>query len=337
MIDTLTGMSETWRGYLPAEVRKADGPIYHYTDPAGLLGIVQGRQLWATEASGMNDLAEIHQGWEFIRDWLATQPQSDPVIADMVEVARADREPNWTQSTDDVFFCCASLAEDDANQWRLYAGGGHGYAIELNCEIPLVALIDGHRPQRPATERNPGLWVEPAEYVRITPWLHVLYTAEEKAEALVGLVQNARRARGETPSDAWKKFPQDEWLEQVRDMAALDLARLAQLMKSQGFSGENEVRMIVSGAYEPTTSFRSTPHGILRYIRLAHVHPGSVVSQAAYLGDLPPDALRTAPIRSVRMGPLIQAAHNRHTIQAFLDRLGPGRCTVVGSKVRLRG
>lgn len=110
---------------LTAEAKSADGPIYHYTDPAGMLGIITGRVLWATEASGMNDLAEIRQGWEFIRKWLATQSQDDDVLSDMRDVARAGPEEMWygtAPSVDNVFVLCATQAGDDANQWRLYGG-----------------------------------------------------------------------------------------------------------------------------------------------------------------------------------------------------------------------
>ena len=41
--------------------------IYHYTDAHGLLGIVQGRQLWASNAAFLNDSTEL----TYIREVLA--------------------------------------------------------------------------------------------------------------------------------------------------------------------------------------------------------------------------------------------------------------------------
>ena len=61
-------------------IRPAKEPVYHYTSAVGLLGIVENHELWATEAIGMNDMAEVHQGWDFIRGWVAKQDPDDGVM-----------------------------------------------------------------------------------------------------------------------------------------------------------------------------------------------------------------------------------------------------------------
>jgi len=35
--------------------------------------------LWANEATSLNDVSEVHYGWDFIRNWFATQDQNDQV------------------------------------------------------------------------------------------------------------------------------------------------------------------------------------------------------------------------------------------------------------------
>ncbi len=67
---------ELWRGLLPT-IMPATGSIYHYTSPSGLLGLVENHELWATEATGMNDLGEVRQGWDFIRSWVRGQPRDE--------------------------------------------------------------------------------------------------------------------------------------------------------------------------------------------------------------------------------------------------------------------
>lgn len=62
--------------------------IYHCTSPDGLLGILQHHELRATQASGMNDVAEVRQGWEFINQWLEAQDASDHVVGVMRELAK---------------------------------------------------------------------------------------------------------------------------------------------------------------------------------------------------------------------------------------------------------
>lgn len=41
------------------------------------IGAVQSKELWATEATGMNDVAEVRQGWSCIRSWLEDQADDD--------------------------------------------------------------------------------------------------------------------------------------------------------------------------------------------------------------------------------------------------------------------
>ncbi len=63
-----------------SEVTEFVGPVFHYTTPTGLLNILERKELWATEAAGMNDVAEVRQGWAFIRDWMTDQDPTDDVI-----------------------------------------------------------------------------------------------------------------------------------------------------------------------------------------------------------------------------------------------------------------
>lgn len=55
--------------------------IFPYTSAGGFLGLLNGNALWATEAFGLNDLAELRHVWAFIREWLGEQPAC-PVSTD---------------------------------------------------------------------------------------------------------------------------------------------------------------------------------------------------------------------------------------------------------------
>ncbi len=41
--------------------------VYHYTSPVGLVGVMQQRELWASEATSLNDLSEVKKGLKAIR------------------------------------------------------------------------------------------------------------------------------------------------------------------------------------------------------------------------------------------------------------------------------
>lgn len=179
-------------------------PVYHYTSPAGLLGLVEHHELWASEAAAMNDVAEVRQGWRFIRDWVSRQKGGRrtrgvlELIASHAEMSEADESPLGYLGTspEGIYICCASTRVDDANQWRLYGAEGRGYAVELNPLVNLRATVSGERP--PAVvdsyvddEGRAHSFVLPSDTVDVSPWLHVLYADEEKSEALAGLVDAA--------------------------------------------------------------------------------------------------------------------------------------------------
>src|SRR5688500_7653985 len=111
------------------------GSVYHYTSAAGLLGIVSTGQLRASEASALNDLAEIELGWQAIEKCVSTAAESNGMkhVAGLIKNARRDPKHQ-------VFVLSGTTAGDDANQWRLYADEGKGYAIELDGSVPLAVV-----------------------------------------------------------------------------------------------------------------------------------------------------------------------------------------------------
>jgi len=120
---------------LPEAVRVAEGSVYHYTSAPGLIAVVESGRIWASEASSLNDRAEVPQGWESLQSHLHNHKNA-PAGRWLMKYAMQDRnkEPH------DVFMLCASTRDDDANQWRLYGASGRGYSIELDGSIQLAAF-----------------------------------------------------------------------------------------------------------------------------------------------------------------------------------------------------
>ncbi len=52
----------------PSEV---DALLYHYTSAAGLMGIVQNREIWATESNYLNDPTEVGFASRVLEDLLS--------------------------------------------------------------------------------------------------------------------------------------------------------------------------------------------------------------------------------------------------------------------------
>jgi hypothetical protein len=103
---------------MPSSLPTYGGPVFHYTSSVRLFGSIETGSLWASQASSLNDVAEVRQGWQLIQEILDAQPDSE--IVDMLK-GFAD---NPRKAQHEVYLLCASTNGDDANQWRLYADDG---------------------------------------------------------------------------------------------------------------------------------------------------------------------------------------------------------------------
>jgi hypothetical protein len=128
--------------------------IYHYTTTAGLLGILDSKTLWATDAEFLNDAQELRYGRDQLcvsLDDESRRLDSNPLIESVnTEVrARADmlshaasilRRGQNNQYRDlieetGIFVTCFCEDGDLLSQWRSYAAGG--YALGFNPSVLL--------------------------------------------------------------------------------------------------------------------------------------------------------------------------------------------------------
>jgi len=114
-----------------------DGPelLYHYTDAAGLVGIVTTAELWATDALYLNDASEFTYIFELIGEELQQIKESwhlhPPGAAEVVGMIEFARELALDALRDKTSFFVACFCEekDLLSQWRGYARGTGGFAI----------------------------------------------------------------------------------------------------------------------------------------------------------------------------------------------------------------
>jgi hypothetical protein len=106
------------------------GLLYHYTDLAGLTGIIESRKLWATHIRCLNDESEFRYGRQLLgsnvesiraefQDTYAVKVVFDSAVALAVAPTSLDT-------------FVASLCEDGDNlgQWRGYGGFAIGFRRE---------------------------------------------------------------------------------------------------------------------------------------------------------------------------------------------------------------
>lgn len=122
----------------PTITRLLDAPapdrLFHYTDAAGLIGILTDECFWATETSYLNDKREIEHAknslWQVAyslpRNALADRysPDEKELLDEFVERAKKSRPG----------VCVVSFSEeqDKLSQWRAYGGNAEHFNIGLS-------------------------------------------------------------------------------------------------------------------------------------------------------------------------------------------------------------
>lgn len=269
--------------------------------------MVVGRAMWASEAAGLNDRAEVRQGWEKINAWLERQT-GDGSVMNLLRRYAADPH----RSGHEVFVLCASTRPDDANQWRLYANRGAGYAVELDPAIPLTVRTDKDLASRSSGSLSLSAF---GDIVEVGPWMHVIYEDDEIDRAMSALVEAIRGQFESMDAEHLDEEAAESQGESIADEAYRGLAEIAHLIKEPGFSGENEVRIVTTFLLSSKRHIKYRPgaYGILGYAELA-TRPGQTGNRVVTKEE----AVQLLPIKSVRLGPLLDKEH-LDSVKSFLQ------------------
>lgn len=105
--------------------------LYHYTNAAGLNGIISSNRMWATNISYLNDSSEILYASELIKQTLEESEHKNDLNIVKEFLIRAQRTFNPFDSFLSAYVVCFCEEEDLLSQWRAYGSQGGGYAIGL--------------------------------------------------------------------------------------------------------------------------------------------------------------------------------------------------------------
>ncbi len=302
---------------------RAPRSVFHFTDMAGLFGIVQNQELWASEASGLNDPSEVTGGLRRIYKWM-NRNRSEPAVRKVLDVVPRPPEPFGR-----IYVLSACLAGDDAGQWRTYGDAGRGCAIELDTSVPLTV-----KAQRPLQAH--GRWMrllQDSSYV--TTWTRTIYTDGQLDDVLRGLTAWAEQEFN--TAEEWAAQGDDGAAEASVERVVDALLAIAALLKPPGYHGEDEVRTVVTLMPRTVhTSFRPAKFGLVQYAALARSEPspGSAIEQGGPW---------VIPIKSVRLGPHASFDLSARTVRDFLERHGyavgegiPGHVKLLRSRTPMR-
>ena len=188
--------------------------LYHYTTTAGLLGIIQHREIWATHTQYLNDLLEFRHAVDIVREELDHMRESG---ADGARTHIIERLQENTRDIERANVCVTSFSEgrDSLSQWRAYSGGGAGFSIGFSSEFLRSVL-------------NEEFFLRPC-----------LYEEDEQREFVRDVIQDVM---GE---DEGRSGHPDDGLNASTASAQLNahLLAYAALLKHQSFEAEREWRI----------------------------------------------------------------------------------------------
>ena len=206
--------------------------VWHYTNAAGLLGILKHREVWLTHQQHLNDASEIKYGeqvaWDALGTFMQTPEQCWPGAEDhpygwedfLQEISRQVAPGGRFQRFADTAMACFSREPDLATQWLLYGDGGRGFA--LGFKLAFLAEL---------ATANPNVQVE-----------EVCYDGD-------GQEDEAYEAIGLALLPYWRRFDSGEgWTDELAlaalSTATLALTRAVPRWKNPGFRAEREVRLV---------------------------------------------------------------------------------------------
>jgi hypothetical protein len=131
----VTGQNQQKKLYVPefALALSWQNKLYHYTDVAGLFGIVEDNGVRASHVRYMNDVAEVVHGRELAIDTLR-QLASKRRLGDFHPILRRTAEIIEASDLEDYFVASFSKVEDDLSQWRAY-GRDQGICIGFDLSV----------------------------------------------------------------------------------------------------------------------------------------------------------------------------------------------------------
>ncbi len=106
--------------------------LYHYTTPAGLFGILKNQNIWATEASFLNDLYEIQYGHDITLEILSNYLKEKNLYSKDFCKLTINYLSHMNLKEEEIYITSFCESSDLLSQWKGYTNFGEGFAIGLN-------------------------------------------------------------------------------------------------------------------------------------------------------------------------------------------------------------
>ena len=224
--------------------------IYHYTNDAGLRGILESGKIWITDVFNLNDPTELKHGVVTALDILKAEadngkPEVKYFFGEMSAMLEGDIE-----RIAHFFVCCFSLDGDDLGQWRAYADNGKGYALGFDGRVLERAFVADH--------------ASPASRAMTFPVTYdddQLRDIQQKIISTIIPLISAPRGR-DLPDEVIH-----EYMSELAVSLLVPLLRLSMFFKHRAYRNEQEYRFMYVHREGPVSDvkYRSRPNSLIRY------------------------------------------------------------------------
>ena len=290
-------MIETTLG-VPRMISHGGELVYHYSDSAGLIGILESDELWATSTDYLNDPSEgfytLNVADAILRERLSiAKTEKEKLFFNAARAALAEVKPTF-------YVVSFSRNQDLLSQWRGYGSFGSGFA--LGFDQGELSPID-----------------------EVGDLFEMIYDPDKLKAVINDLIELRLEAPG-NPGD---------WPAEISAKGfAYDVAYLSQNCKDPAYSEEREVRLLIGQNGTPPDSVRARGPAQGGYVRY-RTRGSEILPYIASTLTGENEAVRKLPLRHIVMGPGVPE-RNRRSLEGLLRSKGYGHVEVSQSRVPFR-
>ncbi|MFZ3351214.1 MAG: DUF2971 domain-containing protein [Xanthobacteraceae bacterium] len=226
--------------------------VYHYTNDAGLRGIIESGKLWFSDIFGLNDPSELRHGLAAAIDALKSRSSDErPEIATFASCLERFDLDGGIEAAAHFFICSFSGDGDDLGQWRAYADNGRGFA--LGFETSSLEDCFCRRNGKPIPQHSTfPVTYDDGELTRIQTAF---------ADLVDPLISFPRRVR--LRSSVMHRYMSD-----LLVYHSMNVIRAVMFFKHEGYRNETEYRFQQLFRYDrsaPDVLYRQRPYSMVRY------------------------------------------------------------------------
>ncbi|WP_460455394.1 DUF2971 domain-containing protein [Arthrobacter bambusae] len=309
-----------------------NGTVWHYTNAAGLAGIIKENVLWASSTAFMNDHHELRTGADLLNGLFERHKHDlDPrILANVHSMARSAT----FQDRYRTFVACACKDPNNLTMWRNYTGPEVGFAVGIDTTKPLSM-----RRQTAMTEemvdklgfQDPYDKQEVLDNERLDlgsfAWREAIYDSEKQRNIAWGRLLDLEKV-------AVARLNGQQAQRDELDVM-YDLYEELQTFKNSGFVDEREMRVVCgAGLYTDLVYVKHRPsrYGIVPYVELC--------LPAADAMGVPtterPERVQELPIVGIAVGPTPYPEEAATGARELLRRVGRENIPLIPSKVPFR-